>query len=80
MGTRTRDLTAASAVSVQDVGREPEPQIVPGQVAQLHAPCRWATVRYALDSNARTLRLCLILLVGCVPAVRYVVLVKDRIF
>lgn len=32
--------------------------------------CRWETIRYALDSNARTLRLCVILLVMALsPAV-----------
>ena len=30
---------------------------------------RWDTIRYALDSNARTLRLCLILLVASIPPV-----------
>jgi hypothetical protein len=25
---------------------------------------RWETIRYAIDSNARTIRLCLILLIG----------------
>ena len=27
-------------------------------------PSRWETIRYALDSNARTIRLCFILLIG----------------
>lgn len=30
---------------------------------------RWETIRYALDSNARTFRLCLILLVAAVSPV-----------
>jgi hypothetical protein len=30
---------------------------------------RWDVIRYALDSNARTLRLCLILLAASIPAV-----------
>ena len=32
-----------------------------------HAGCRWDAIRYALDSNARTVRLCLIVLVATVP-------------
>ena len=28
---------------------------------------RWATIRYALDSNGRTVRLCVITLVAAVP-------------
>jgi hypothetical protein len=32
-----------------------------------HASCRWDAIRYALDSNARTLRLCLITLVVSIP-------------
>lgn len=31
------------------------------------AASRWQTIRYALDSNARTLRLCLIMIVASVP-------------
>ena len=31
-----------------------------------HANGRWETVRYALDSNARTFRLCLILFVTAI--------------
>jgi hypothetical protein len=53
------------------------------------APCRarsgsgrWETIRYALDSNARTFRLCLILVVAtaapCVAAVVAVVAVLIR--
>jgi hypothetical protein len=29
--------------------------------------CRWDTIRYAIDSNARTVRLCLIVLVASIP-------------
>jgi hypothetical protein len=29
---------------------------------------RWETIRYALDNNPRTFRLCLILLVAAVPS------------
>jgi len=32
------------------------------------AACKWDTIRYALDSNARTLRLCLIVLVASIPS------------
>jgi hypothetical protein len=40
---------------------------------------RWETIRYALDSNARTFRLCLILLVTTVsPVVAAVVAVLIR--
>ena len=47
-------------------------------VPTLRGPCHdsecWKTVRYALDSNARTLRLCLILLmVGLAPCVGAVI-------
>jgi hypothetical protein len=42
---------------------------VPAQREPHHAGARWETIRYALDSNARTLRLCLILLVVSVPSV-----------
>ena len=34
-----------------------------------HPGGRWETIRYALDSNARTFRLCLVLLVAAVPRV-----------
>lgn len=34
---------------------------------------RWETIRYALDSNARTLRLCLICLVLSAPIVTVIV-------
>jgi hypothetical protein len=36
---------------------------VPAPRVPRHDGGRWETVRYALDSNARTFRLCLILLV-----------------
>jgi hypothetical protein len=37
---------------------------------QYHDSERWETVRYALDSNARTFRLCMILfVVGLAPCV-----------
>jgi hypothetical protein len=36
---------------------------VPSPREPSHGDSRWATVRYALTSNARTARLCLILLV-----------------
>jgi hypothetical protein len=42
---------------------------VPARRQPRHACGRWETVRYALDSNARTFRLCLILLVTILPAV-----------
>jgi len=31
------------------------------------ADCRWRTIHYALGSNARTLRLCLIMVVASLP-------------
>jgi hypothetical protein len=42
---------------------------VPAQWEPRHDGGRWATVRYALDSNARTFRLCLILLVTAISPV-----------
>ena len=39
----------------------------PAPRGQRHAGCRWDTVRYALDSNARTMRLCLIVIVLSIP-------------
>ena len=36
---------------------------------ELRHGCRWETIRYALDDNARTFRLCLILLAAAVPPV-----------
>ena len=49
----------------------------PRQPRQGHG--RWETIRYALDSNARTLRLCLILLVTTVaPVTVAVVAVLSR--
>ena len=39
---------------------------VPAPRPPCHDGGRWDTIRYALDSNARTLRLCLILLVTIV--------------
>ena len=36
---------------------------VPAPRRPSHADGRWETIRYALDSNARTFRLCLIFLV-----------------
>ena len=45
-------------------------------------PChggRWETIRYALDSNARTVRLCLILvMVAAAPCMAAVVAVLVR--
>jgi hypothetical protein len=32
-----------------------------------HTACRWGTIRYAIDKNARTARLCLILLAASFP-------------
>ena len=32
-----------------------------------HATCRWDIIRYALESNARTMRLCIITLVMSIP-------------
>jgi hypothetical protein len=38
---------------------------------------RWAVIRYALDSNGRTARLCVILLVLCIPTVLLLVMLKG---
>jgi len=42
---------------------------VPAPRRPSHADGRWETIRYALDSNARTFRLCLILLVTVIPPI-----------
>ncbi len=42
---------------------------VPTPKEPRHDAGRWETIRYALDSNARTLRLCLIWLVAIVSPV-----------
>ncbi len=36
---------------------------------------KWGTIRYALDSNARTVRLCLIMLVAGIPSGLLVLLI-----
>jgi hypothetical protein len=38
--------------------------------------CRWETIRYALDSTSRTVRLCAILLVASIPPCVIAVLVR----
>jgi hypothetical protein len=40
---------------------------VTGRERSPHSDCRWGTIRYALDSNARTLRLCIIVVVCSIP-------------
>jgi len=42
---------------------------VPAPRQSRHGGGRWETIRYAIDSNARTFRLCLILLVTIVSPV-----------
>jgi hypothetical protein len=42
---------------------------VPAPREPRHDAGRWETIRYALDSNARTFRLCLIWLVTIAPPV-----------
>lgn len=42
---------------------------VPAPRLPSHGNGRWGTIRYALDSNARTYRLCLILLVTAISPV-----------
>jgi hypothetical protein len=37
---------------------------------------RWGVIRYALDSTGRTARLCIILLVLCVPTVLALMMLK----
>jgi hypothetical protein len=45
-----------------------------GSADEGHGGGRWETVRYALDSNARTIRLCLIVLVLiCFPTIGVVI-------
>lgn len=39
-----------------------------------HDPCRWNTIRYAIGSTAKTLRLCLIVLVMIIPPALIMVL------
>ena len=45
-----------------------------------HRPgtCRWETIQYALDSTARTVRLCVIMLVASVPPGAFVWLLLHR--
>lgn len=40
--------------------------------------CRWETIQYALDSTARTVRLCVIMLVASVPPGAFVWLLLHR--
>jgi hypothetical protein len=42
-----------------------------------HVDCRWSTIRYALSSNARTLRLCVIVLVIGIPPALLAVLIHH---
>jgi hypothetical protein len=46
------------------------------QQPTLAAGNRWGTIRYALDSTARTLRLCLIMLAASVPPALLALLIK----
>jgi len=39
---------------------------------------RWETIRYALDSNARTARFCVIMLVASIPPETLIVLLIHR--
>ena len=41
------------------------------------ASSMWDTIRYALDSNARTLRLCMIVVVASIPSILFAVLVAH---
>jgi hypothetical protein len=41
---------------------------------QPYSPEKWTTIRIALESTAKTLRLCLIMLVGTVPPALLVIL------
>jgi hypothetical protein len=57
----------------------PRPVRFPGPPRELRHGCRWTTIRYALDSNARTLRLCLILFVLIIsPAAAAVITMLVR--
>ena len=49
---------------------------VPGQRKLGHGQTRWEVVRYALGSNARTFRLCLIFLVMAIGPVVGALLVE----
>jgi len=51
--------------------------LVPGKDKTPSEAWRWAVIRYALDSTRRTVRLCVILLVLCVPAVLLLALPKG---
>jgi hypothetical protein len=58
-------------------GRTPAPGSVPAQRASSHAAaCRWDTIRYAIDSNARTVRLCAIVLVASIPPGLLILLIR----
>jgi hypothetical protein len=52
---------------------------VPVQREPRHAGGRWETIRYALDDNARTFRLCLILIVASIPAVVALMELASRV-
>ena len=39
----------------------------PTQRRPRHTGCRWDTIRYVVDSNSRTVRLCLTMLVASIP-------------
>jgi hypothetical protein len=47
------------------------------QQPALAAGNRWGTIRYALDSTARTLRLCLIMLAASIPPALLMLLIRH---
>jgi hypothetical protein len=54
---------------------------VPGDGAprqSRYAANRWGTIRYAISSNARTARLCLIMFVAGIPAVAVAIIAILR--
>jgi hypothetical protein len=65
-----REHTHDSATSREDASEEVASTVsVPTLWQPSHANGRWETIRYALDSWERTIRLCLILLVSIVAPV-----------
>jgi hypothetical protein len=72
--------SAAIATSGASLPAHPRPVSVVSTPARRGShdagTCRWETIRYALDSTARTLRLCLIVLVAGIPPGLLMLLVR----
>jgi hypothetical protein len=66
-GYRPGETSLPTGIPYLLVTDEGHAMSVPARQGSRHASCRWGTIRYALGSNARTLRLCLILLTASIP-------------